>query len=213
MPQKQKLEDSSFLNKESDRMANLIVITGPQAVGKMTVAEALKDKIDYKLMINHDSIELAIKIFGNKTNAQKEYNEIVRKEAFNVAVKNNIDMIFTYVTAFDIEEDKGYLQNLKNMFEATGGTFSIVELKADLETRIERNITPHRLEMKPSKKNLNWSKNEIMETMQEHRLNSNDDEFLCENHIKIDNTNLSPEEVADIIIEQLNLSAKTRKKK
>ena len=46
-------------------MANLIVITGPQAVGKMTVAEKLKDLIGYSLMTNHDSIELSIKIFEN----------------------------------------------------------------------------------------------------------------------------------------------------
>ena len=31
-------------------MANLIIISGPQAVGKMTVAENLRDKIGYYLM-------------------------------------------------------------------------------------------------------------------------------------------------------------------
>ena len=36
-------------------MANLIVVCGPQAVGKMTVAESLRDKIGYSLMVNHDS--------------------------------------------------------------------------------------------------------------------------------------------------------------
>ncbi|WP_178668885.1 deoxynucleoside kinase [uncultured Eubacterium sp.] len=42
-------------------MANLIVITGPISVGKMTVAEALKEKIGYNLMVNHDSIEVSDK--------------------------------------------------------------------------------------------------------------------------------------------------------
>ena len=37
-------------------MANIIIIAGPMAVGKMTVAEALKEKIGYRLMTNHDSI-------------------------------------------------------------------------------------------------------------------------------------------------------------
>ena len=32
---------------------------------------------------------------------------------------------------------------LKNIFESSGGTFYFVELKADLQTRLERNITPH----------------------------------------------------------------------
>ena len=39
-------------------MANIIIISGPQAVGKMTVAEKLKEKIGYSLMINHESIEV-----------------------------------------------------------------------------------------------------------------------------------------------------------
>ena len=38
-------------------MANLIVVCGPQAVGKMTVAESLRDKLKYNMMMNHDSIE------------------------------------------------------------------------------------------------------------------------------------------------------------
>ena len=44
-------------------MANIIIIAGPMAVGKMTVAEALKEKIGYRLMTNHDSIEISDKIF------------------------------------------------------------------------------------------------------------------------------------------------------
>lgn len=46
-------------------MANLMVICGPQAVGKMTVAESVQNKTDYKLMTNHDSIEVSGKIFQN----------------------------------------------------------------------------------------------------------------------------------------------------
>ena len=32
-------------------MANLIVVCGPQAVGKMTVAESLRDKLRYNMMM------------------------------------------------------------------------------------------------------------------------------------------------------------------
>ena len=55
-------------------MANLIVICGPQAVGKMTVAESLRDKLRYNMMMNHDSIEVSDRIFGFATPAQKEFN-------------------------------------------------------------------------------------------------------------------------------------------
>ena len=63
-------------------MPNLVVISGPQAVGKMTIAEKLKEKIVYSLMVNHDSIEVSNKIFGRKTDAQKELKALIRKDVF-----------------------------------------------------------------------------------------------------------------------------------
>ena len=65
-------------------MANLIIVCGPQAVGKMTVAESIRDKIKYNLMTNHDSIEISDRIFGFATPAQKELNVIFREKVFVV---------------------------------------------------------------------------------------------------------------------------------
>ena len=186
-------------------MSNLIVIAGPQAVGKMTVAEELKKKTGYSLMVNHDSIEVSKKIFHLNENAWRELNSLVRKNVFETAIKNNVDMIFTFVVAFDMKEDIDYLTNLKNMFEVSGGNFYFVELEADLETRLQRNITPHRLEEKKSKRDLEWSKTELLDCMEKYRLNSNEGEKLFENQIKINNTELEPDEVAKIIIEKFKL--------
>ena len=184
-------------------MANLIIISGPQAVGKMTVAENLRDKIGYSLMVNHDSIEISDKIFKRGSEAQKELKSLIREDVFNLALKYDINMIFTLVVAFDVKEETDYLNSLKNRFEASGGKFYFVELKADIETRLKRNITPHRLEAKPTKKDLKWSKRDLLDTMEKYKLNTDDGEILFENHIKIDNTNLSPDEVTEIIIEKL----------
>ena len=186
-------------------MANLIVVSGPQAVGKMTVAEKLKDKLGYSLMVNHDSIELSDKIFGYATPAQKEFNTIIRKGFFEVAVKNNINVLFTFVTAFDSKQDIEYLNNLRKMFEDSGGQFYFVELEADLETRLERNMTPHRLESKYSKNDIERSRKDLLDTMEKYRLNSNEGELICPNHLKINNTNLEPEDVADKVISYFHL--------
>ena len=78
-------------------MGNLILVCGPQAVGKMTVAESLRDKLKYNMMMNHDSIEMSDKIFGFGTPAQREFNAVFREKAFELAVKHNVDLIFTYV--------------------------------------------------------------------------------------------------------------------
>jgi cytidylate kinase len=186
-------------------VANLIVVSGPQAVGKMTVAEKIKERLGYSLMVNHDSIEVSDKIFGMGTPAQKELNSIIRKAVFETALKYDIDMIFTFVTAFDSPEDIEYLNNLRTMFEATGGQFYFVELEANLETRLERNVTPHRLESKFTKNDVERSQKDLLDTMKKYRLNSNDGELICTNHIKINNTNLSPEKVAEQVIEYFKL--------
>ena len=188
-------------------MANLIVVCGPQAVGKMTVAESLRDKLKYNMMMNHDSIEMSDKIFGFGTLAQKEFNAIFREKAFGLAVKHNVDFIFTYVCAFEMPQEREYLDNLAALFTAAGGEFYFVELSANLETRLVRNETPHRMERKASKRDVAWSKANLLHDAENHRLNSDEGEVWFTNHIKIDNTNLGPDEVADIVIEKFKLTA------
>ena len=61
-------------------MANLIIVCGPQAVGKMTVAESLRDKLKYNMMMNHDSIEISDRIVGFATPARRVVSAAVRDE-------------------------------------------------------------------------------------------------------------------------------------
>lgn len=186
-------------------MANLIIVCGPQAVGKMTVAESLRDKLKYNLMMNHDSIEISDKVFGYATPAQKEFNRFFRKKAFEIAIKYNIDLIFTYVCAFEMQAEKDYLTALANQFTTNGGNFYFIELSADISVRLQRNETPHRMERKPSKKDVVWSKANLLKDAEHHRLNSDPDEVWFENHLKVDNSHLSPDEVADIVIAKFGL--------
>ena len=194
-------------------MANLIIVCGPQAVGKMTVAESLRDQLKYNMMMNHDSIEVSDRIFGFATPAQKEFNALFREKAFDVAVKHNVDLIFTYVCAFEAPEERAYLTQLANLFTSNGGQFYFVELSAQLETRLERNATSHRMERKPSKKDLEWSLKNLLEGVQNHRLNSEPDEIWFQNHLKIDNTHLKPDEVAKIVIARFGLMPNKKEEK
>jgi hypothetical protein len=179
----------------------------------MTVAESLRDKLKYNMMMNHDSIEMSDKIFGFGTPAQREFNAVFREKAFELAVKHNVDLIFTYVCAFEIPQEREYLTKLADMFMASGGKFFFVELSANLATRLERNETPHRMERKASKRDVVWSKSNLLRDAEKHRLNSEEGELWFENHIKIDNTNLSPDEVADRVIAKFGLVANEKKEK
>ena len=187
-------------------MANLIVVCGPQAVGKMTVAEALRDRLHYSMMMNHDSIELSDRIFGFGTPAQRALNGGIREQVFALAVQHNVDLIFTFVCAFDLEEDVAYLKNLERQFTESGGCFFFVELSAPLETRLIRNETPHRMERKPSKRNVEWSRADILNTAKHYKLNTDADEFLFPHHLKIDNADLSPEQVAEKVVSAFRLT-------
>lgn len=179
----------------------------------MTVAENLRDKLKYNMMMNHDSIEVSDKIFCFGTPAQKEFNAAFREKAFELAVKHDVDLIFTYVCALEMPQERSYLSGVADLFTANGGNFYFAELSASLEARLERNETPHRMERKASKRDIAWSKSNLLRDIERHRLNSNDGEIWFQNHIKIDNTSLRPDEVADMIIEKFGLVANEKEEK
>ena len=179
----------------------------------MTVAESLRDKLRWNMMTNHDSIEISDRVFGFNTPAQREFNGFFREKAFELAAKHGVDMIFTYVCAFEIGEERAYLNSLKELFEKSGGNFYFVELSADINTRLERNETPHRMEKKASKKDVAWSRQNLINDAKNHRLNSAEGEYWFENHLKIDNTRLEPDEVADRVIAAFGLVPSERDEK
>lgn len=178
-------------------MAKLILIVGAQAVGKMTVGEALKERTGYSLFVNHDSLDLAAKIFSWSSSAHRPFSNSIRENCFKIAVEHNVDMIFTFVWAFSEQSDWDYVQTLNDIFN---NELYIVELVTDLNTRLERNVSEHRLEVKPTKRDINKSKEDILSSLEQYRLVSNEGEVKYPNYIKIDNTDLTPEEVVDIIV-------------
>ena len=186
-------------------MANLMIICGPQAVGKMTVANTLKEKINFVVATNHDSLEVPNKIFGWGTDSFKELRDLIRNGIFDISIRNNVDLIFTYIIDFNDKNDIKYVDDLKEKYEKTGGKFYIVELETNLEERLKRNVTEERLKAKPTKRDTERSNKELVDSIEKYRMNSNDGEVTYENYIKINNTNLTPEEVVRVIVEKFNL--------
>nr|MCR5755025.1 hypothetical protein [Acetatifactor sp.] len=146
------------------------------------------------------------RIFGFATPAQKEFNAYFREKAFELAVKHNVDLIFTYVCAFEMQEEKDYLMSLHDLFAGNGGKFYFVELSADLDIRLSRNETSYRMERKASKRDVEWSRSNLLSDIKKHKLNSEEGEVWFENHLKIDNSNLEPDRVADKVIEVFGLT-------
>ena len=184
----------------------LIVIFGPQAVGKMTVGHELEKITNLKLFHNHMPIELVSPFFSYSTEIGKKLVKLFRKEIFKEVVSSNLEgLIFTYLWYFDSKEDWNYLESLTNIFKDRGAEIFYVELEADTEERIRRNKTEHRLEHKPSKRNVEWSENELKKSILNHRSNSEDGEIKEKNYIRINNTDVSATNVAALIKKEFNL--------
>ncbi len=183
----------------------IVLLFGPQAVGKMTVGQELEKITELKLFHNHMTIELLAPLFGFSPEMWELTNKF-RMEIFKTMAKSKQKgLIFTYVWAFDQQEDWDYVDKVCEIFASQGGNIYFVELEADIGKRLERNKSPHRLEHKPTKRNIEWSEKELKRTMEKYRLNSYKGEIKKENYIRIDNTNLSALEAAKTIAERFDL--------
>ncbi len=181
----------------------LVFLIGDVAVGKMTVGQELMKLTGLRLFHNHMTIEPVIEIFG-----YYEGKTITRlREAIfeEFAKSDNKGMIFTFVWAFDQQSDWDYVQHVTDIFEAQGAEVYYVELVASQEVRLQRNVTENRLKNKASKRDLEFSRTNLLHTDAKYRLVSNPGEVPYENYIKIDNSNLEPETVAKMIQERFAL--------
>lgn len=179
----------------------LVIIIGPHAVGKMTVGQELEKITDLRLFHNHLSIELTRKLFHYSEPEWRILNNAIRQKTFELFAEGDFaGLIFTYMCDFDNQDEFEYINSIIELFKNNRARCHVVELCADFEERIARNKSENRLAHKESKRNIEWSEAEMRKTSAEHRLNSYENEKLpFESYIKINNTFLSPEEVAVII--------------
>lgn len=187
-------------------MPKFIQIIGPQAVGKMTVGQELAKITGYKLLYNHMTIEMVRLIFDYNKEAYRRMNSIIRYEIFKEFAKSNQKgIIFTGCFDFgnDFKEEKEETDKWIALFEES----YTIELETTLEERLRRNKTENRLKHKESKRDLKWSEEELLKSLEKHRLNSlpGEGEKIFENYMKIDNTNIPAKEVAKMIKEKFDL--------
>ena len=174
----------------------LVVICGSGAVGKMTVGQELMKQTGLRLFHNHMMIEPVIEIFGRYDGAAVT---ALRKVIFDRFVQSDAPgMIFTYMWAFDRQEDWDYILGVADLFDPTGEDVYWVELRADRAERLKRNRTENRLLHKASKRDLAFSEACILRE-DAYRLESLDGEMNMKHYIKIDNTHLTPEETVQKI--------------
>lgn len=183
-----------------------ILITGPQAVGKMTVGQEIVKITNFKLLHNHMTIEVVTKIFDYSKESFRKLNESFRTQIFEEFAKSKQEgIIFTTTWDFNDQEEWKRIYDYIDIFKKHNAQCYIVELEANLDERLKRNKTENRLLHKASKRDIEWSERDILKSAQKYRFNSNAGEIQEKNYIRIDNTNMSAEQVAEKIKEEFKL--------
>lgn len=176
-----------------------VLLFGPQAVGKMTVGHALEKITPLKLFHNHMTIELLHPLFGFSPEAWR-LTTLFRTEIIKTALASGMEgLVFTYVWAFNEQSDWDFVNGICELVEDGGGEMYFVELEAELAARLERNRTPHRLQHKPTKRDVGHSEKELLNSLERYRLNSDPGEIVRPHYMRIDNSGLQPEQTALMI--------------
>jgi hypothetical protein len=181
----------------------LLIVTGPPAVGKMTVGRAIADRSDFRLFHNHHTIEMLLEVFDYGTPPFTTLNVELRRRVIEEAASAGTDLVFTFVMGMDDQGDADYLARLVRPY---GDDVAVVELVADLDTRLARNRTEHRLAEKRSKRDVEWSDANVRRLEADRMtsvagLDAPGDRLLARwPHLVVDNTGLEADEVAERVL-------------
>ena len=174
----------------------LLFIYGSPAVGKLTVANEIAARTQFKVFHNHLSIDAVEPIFDYGTKPFGRLVSLIRVETVREAARENVDLIYTFCYAKDL--DDAHVKKITEVTEENGGEVCFVLLKADREA-LNRRVTEE------SRRKMGKAKTvEMMDYFHETF-------DLCSpvperESLIIDNTNLPAESAARQIIEHFNLA-------
>ncbi len=190
-------------------MVRLVVIFGPPSVGKMTVGRAVTRQSGFRLFHNHAVLEPLLEVFDYGTPPFVRLLGEFRRRTIAEAAASGTDLVLTFAWALELEEDARELCDYLRPYVEAGAQVSFVELYADLETRLLRNRTELRLAEKRSKREVDWSDDNLRE-LDQHVLNTGlvegaaptpGERMLARHrHLRLDNTDVPADDVARQIL-------------
>ena len=184
----------------------LLFVVGPPAVGKMSVGQAITERTGLRLFHNHIAIELALRYFDHGTPAFCRIDAAIRRLVLEeVAASDLPGLVFTYVWAFNLPEDQAVVEEYAKPFRERGARVLFVELEATQDERLKRTAGASRLAEKPSRRDLAASRRDLLDDDARYQLNSGGKFDGRPDYLRINNTLLTPGEVAERVIEHFAL--------
>lgn len=191
---------------------DLVILFGPPAVGKMTVGREICRMTGFKLAHNNMTVEPLKDIFEFGTppfdGLVSEFRRRIMEEAVAAGLPG---LVQTFVWGLDLAEDVERVESWVRIIERGGGRVHLAELYADSRTRLSRNGSPLRREEKPTHRNQAFSQ-AIFRALDAEFLMSTgvrptlaDKVIAAHPHVRVDNTDLPPQEAARRIVAELRL--------
>ena len=182
-------------------MPDLIVIAGPPASGKAAIGHALAELTGFRLFHNHLTADAAAALFGWGTPLYLESTAEMRLTLLKRALSepDSPNIIFTFVWAFDLAEDRRFMAELAALFTDRGHRVFYVELLASLQTRLLREGTAFRVERKPAKRDVHAARKVLLDFEGRFRMNSSGDFPVPELHLLVDTEQQDPVASAELI--------------
>lgn len=173
----------------------------------MTVGAAIARRTGFRLLHNHQTIDLVLPYFEFGTAPfRRLVGEFRRRIVEEVAASDLAGLIFTYVRAFDEASDTATIEGLAQTFRERSGAVLFLELQATQEERLRRNEHADRLAAKPFKRDLLESRERLLALDAQYQLNSTGEFDGQADYFRVDNTSLTPHEVAERAIAAFGLA-------
>ncbi len=180
---------------------DLVVIYGPPATGKLTVARELERLTGAKIFDNHSTLDLVGRLFPFGSGTFNEIVVSIRKQMIEGAAKHGIDLIFT-----SIWKNANYesAQDLVRLVERYSGKVHFVYLTASMEELLRRVEDDSRKSFGKIK-----DRRELGDYLRTHRVLA---EAPIPGSLTIDNTRIQPKEVAELIVNRFGLCTTSKGK-
>jgi len=117
--------------------ARVILLHGPAAAGKFTIAKELSDITGFALFHNHLVVDMLLSVFNFGSPGFVHHRERIWLEVIGDAVAAGTSLIFTFNPERTVSPE--FPQNLADRVGAANGTVASVEIRCS-EEEIERRI-------------------------------------------------------------------------
>jgi len=173
---------------------NLVVLFGPPAVGKLTIARALAARTGLKLFHNHLVLDAITAVHDFRSPGYLRLRESWWLEMFETAAEAGVSLVFTFMPETSVAP--GLADRIRAAVEPRGGRVRFVELFCSIDVQETRLDAPSRGE---------FAKLRSIEDMRSLRADGWLDYAMPTPELRLDTGALSPATAAARIADSLEL--------